>query len=125
VDFKVWTHPDGDSWARCWVRLQEVREATKIIDQLLDDLPSGPVMAKVPRIIKVPPGEAWVSTENPLGEMGYYVVSKGDLGPFRVKIRSASFNNISEVAGVLKAVYGPDCITILARPYFILGDIDR
>ena len=60
--------------------------------------PAGPVMAKVPRIIKVPEGEAWVSTENPLGEMGYYVVSKGDLGPFRVKIRSASFNNISIVA---------------------------
>ena len=53
-------------------------------------------MTKVPRIIKVPEGEAYVSTENPLGEMGYYVVSKGDLGPFRVKIRSASFNNISD-----------------------------
>jgi NADH:ubiquinone oxidoreductase subunit D len=58
-------------------------------------------MAKVPRIIKVPEGEAWVATENPLGEMGYYVVSKGDLGPFRVKIRSASFNNISIVPWVL------------------------
>ena len=71
-------------------------------------------MAKVPRIIKVPEGEAWVSTENPLGEMGYYVVSKGDLGPFRVKIRSASFNNISIAPWVLKGVYVPDIITILA-----------
>src|SRR5215210_9384639 len=95
VDFKVWTHPDGDSFARCWLRLQETREATKIIDQLLDTMPAGPIMAKVPRIIKVPEGEAFVSTENPLGEMGYYIVSKGDTGPFRVKIRSASFNNIS------------------------------
>ena len=76
-DWKVWTHPDGDVFARVWVRLQETREATKIVDQLLDTLPSGPIMAKVPRIIKVPEGEAWVSTENPLGEMGYYVVSKG------------------------------------------------
>ena len=58
-------------------------------------------MAKVPRIIKVPEGEAWVATENPLGEMGYYVVSKGDLVPFRVKIRSASFNNVSIVPWVL------------------------
>ena len=57
-------------------------------------------MAKVPRIIKVPEGEAWVATENPLGEMGYYVVSKGDLVPFRVKIRSASFNNVSIVPWV-------------------------
>jgi NADH-quinone oxidoreductase subunit D len=98
VDFKVFTHPDGDSFARCWIRLQETREAP-IVDQLLDGLPSGPIMTKVPRIIKVPEGEAWVSTENPLGEMGYYVVSKGDLGPFRVKIRSASFNNISWCRG--------------------------
>ena len=125
VDWKVWTHPDGDSFARCWVRLQEVRESTRIVDQLLDTLPSGPVMAKVPKIIKVPAGEAWVSTENPLGEMGYYVVSQGDQGPFRVKIRSASFNNISIVPWVLKGVYVPDIITILASLYFILGDIDR
>ena len=125
VDWKVWTHPDGDSFARCWIRLQEVRESTRIVDQLLDSIPSGPVMAKVPRIIKVPEGEAWVSTENPLGEMGYYVVSKGDLGPFRTKIRSASFNNISIVPWVLKGVYVPDIITILASLYFILGDIDR
>ena len=125
VDWKVWTHPDGDCYARCWVRLQETREATKIIDQLLDGIPSGPVMAKVPRIIKVPEGEAWVSTENPLGEMGYYVVSKGDLGPFRVKIRSASFNNISIVPWVLRGVYVPDVISILASLYFILGDVDR
>jgi NADH-quinone oxidoreductase subunit D len=125
VDWKVWTHPDGDSFARYWVRLQETREATKIVDQLLDGLPTGPVMAKVPRIIKVPEGEAWVSTENPLGEMGYYVVSKGDLGPFRVKIRSPSFNNISIVPWVMQGVYVPDVITILASLYFILGDIDR
>jgi NADH-quinone oxidoreductase subunit D len=125
ADWKVWTHPDGDSFARCWVRLQEVRESTKIVDQLLDTIPAGPVMAKVPKIIKVPEGEAWVSTENPLGEMGYYVVSQGDQGPFRVKIRSASFNNISIVPWLLKGVYVPDIITILASLYFILGDIDR
>jgi NADH-quinone oxidoreductase subunit D len=125
VDWKVWTHPDGDSFARYWVRLQETREAARIVDQLLDGLPSGPIMAKVPRIIKVPPGEAWVSTENPLGEMGYYVVSKGDLGPFRVKIRTPSFNNISIVPWVMKGVYVPDVVTILASLYFILGDIDR
>jgi NADH-quinone oxidoreductase subunit D len=125
ADWKVFTHPDGDSFARSWIRLQETREATKIVDQLLDGMPAGPVMAKVPKIIKVPEGEAWVSTENPLGEMGYYVVSRGDLGPFRVKIRSASFNNISIVPWVLRGVYVPDIITILASLYFILGDIDR
>ena len=64
-------------------------------------------------------------TENPLGAMGYYVVSKGDTGPFRVKIRSASFNNISVASWLLRGVYVPDIITILASLYFILGDIDR
>jgi NADH-quinone oxidoreductase subunit D len=125
VEWRVWTHVDGDSFARVWVRLQETREALKIIDQLLDGLPGGPIMAKVPRIIKVPAGEAYVSTENPLGEMGYYVVSKGDLGPFRVKIRTPSFNNVSVVPWVMKGVYVPDVITILGSLYFILGDIDR
>jgi NADH-quinone oxidoreductase subunit D len=126
VDWKVWTHPDGDSFARYWVRLQETREATKIVDQLLDGLPSGPIMAKMPARLRVPKGEAWVSTENPLGEMGYYVVSDGGpSGPFRCKIRTPSFNNISIVPWLLRGVYVPDVITILASLYFILGDIDR
>ncbi len=125
VDWKVWTHPDGDSVARYWVRLQEVRESCDIVEQLLDSLPSGPIMAKVPRIIKVPEGEAYVATENPLGEMGYYVISQGGLEPFRVKIRSASFSNMSITPWLLKGTYVPDVITILASLYFILGDIDR
>lgn len=125
VGFKVWTHPDGDCYARCWIRLQETREAIGIVRRLLDGLPSGPIMAKVPRIIKVPAGETYVATENPLGEMGYYVISKGGLGPFRVKVRTPSFSNISIVPWVTKGVFVPDIITILASLYFILGDIDR
>jgi NADH-quinone oxidoreductase subunit D len=125
LDWQVWTHPDGDCFSRCWVRLQEVRESAKMVDQLLDGLPAGPIMAKVPRIIKVPAGETYVATENPLGEMGYYVVSHGGLGPFRVKIRTPSFNNISIVPWVMKGVFVPDIITILASLYFILGDIDK
>jgi len=125
VDWKVWTHPDGDSFARYWVRLQETREACNIVEQLLDGLPAGPIMTKVPRIIKVPAGEAYVETENPLGVMGYYVVSQGGLEPFRVKIRSASFSNMSITSWLLKGTYVPDVITILASLYFILGDIDR
>ena len=61
LDWKVITHPDGDSFARFWVRVQEIRESANIVDQCLDGLPSGPVMAKVPRIIKVPAGEAATS----------------------------------------------------------------
>jgi NADH-quinone oxidoreductase subunit D len=125
LDFKVWTHPDGDSFARYWVRLQETRESARMVLQMLEQMPAGPIMAKVPRIIKVPEGEAWVETENPLGQMGYYVVSKGATGPFRVKIRSASFSNVSILPWLLRGVFVPDVITILASLYFILGDIDR
>lgn len=125
VDWKVWTHPDGDSYSRFWVRLQETREACNIIDQLLDAIPAGPIMAKVPLIIKVPAGEAYVATENPLGEMGYYIVSQGELTPFRVKIRTASFSNMSVASWVLRGVLVPDIIAILGSLYFILGDIDR
>jgi NADH-quinone oxidoreductase subunit D len=125
LDFKVWTHPDGDSFARYWVRLQETRESARMVLQMLDQMPAGPIMAKVPRIIKVPHGESWVETENPLGQMGYYVISKGATGPFRVKIRSASFSNVSILPWLLRGVFVPDVITILASLYFILGDIDR
>jgi NADH-quinone oxidoreductase subunit D len=125
LDWKVWTHTDGDSFARIWVRVQEIRESCKMVVQMCDSLPAGPIMAKVPRIIKVPAGETYVATENPLGEMGYYVVSQGGLGPFRVKIRTPSFNNISIVPWVTKGVFVPDIISILGSLYFILGDIDR
>jgi NADH-quinone oxidoreductase subunit D len=125
LDFKVWTHTDGDSFARYWVRMQETRESARMVLQMLDQMPAGPIMAKVPRIIKVPEGEAWVETENPLGQMGYYVISKGATGPFRVKIRSASFSNVSILPWLLRGVFVPDVITILASLYFILGDIDR
>lgn len=125
ADWQVHTHTDGDSYARYIVRLNEVREATKIIEQLLDGLPSGSIQAKVRKIVKIPAGAAWVHTENPLGEMGYYVVSTDGLGPYRTKIRSASFNNISILSWLLKDTYVPDVITILASLYFILGDVDR
>jgi NADH-quinone oxidoreductase subunit D len=125
LDWKVWVHPDGDSLSRYWVRMQETRESARMCLQMLDALPAGPVMAKVPRIIKVPEGEVWVNTENPLGEMGYYIFSKGATGPFRTKIRSASFSNVSILPWLLKGTYVPDIVTILASLYFILGDIDR
>ena len=87
--------------------------------------PPGRSWPRCPASSRCRPARPGCSTENPLGEMGYYVVSKGDLGPFRCKIRSRRFNNISIVPWVLRGVYVPDVITILASLYFILGDIDR
>ena len=126
LDWKVWTHPDGDSFARYWVRLQETREATKIVDQLLDGLPSGPIMAKVPRIIKVPEGRGVRRDREPARRDGLLRREQG-----RPRARSASRSarpastTCRSCRGSCKGVYVPDVITILATLYFILGDIDR
>ena len=107
------------------MRLQETREAAKIVDQLLDTIPSGPIMAKVPRIIKVPEGEAYVETENPLGAMGYYVVSQGRPRAVPGQDPLGVVQQHLDRAVGATGVYVPDLITILASLYFILGDIDR
>ncbi len=124
-EFDVPVGENGDCFDRYWVRLQEVREAAKIVTQAIDGLPSGPLQAKVPRIIKVPRGRMYVRAENPKGEMGYYVVSEGGRGPYRLKIRSASFNNLSILPWILEGVLVPDIIAILGSLDFVLGDVDR
>ena len=124
-DFDVITGENGDCWDRWWVRLQEIRESAKIIQQAIDDIPSGDLQTKVPKIIKVPKGETYVRAENPKGEMGYYLVSDGGTGPYRLKIRSASFSNISILAWILEGALVPDIIAIMGSLDFVLGDVDR
>jgi NADH-quinone oxidoreductase subunit D len=124
-DFDVVTGENGDCWDRWWVRLQEIRESAKIIQQAIDDIPSGDLQTKVPKIIKVPPGETYVRAENPKGEMGYYLVSDGGTGPYRLKIRSASFSNISILPWILEGTLVPDIIAIMGSLDFVLGDVDR
>ena len=124
-DFEIPTGERGDCWDRWWVRLEEIRQSASIVRQAVDTIPSGPILAKVPRIIKVPAGEIYVRAENPKGEMGYYVVSDGGLGPYRLKIRSASFSNISILPWVLEGILVPDIIAILGSLDFVLGDVDR
>ena len=125
-DFDVVVGENGDCWDRWWVRLQEIRESAKIIQQAVDGIPpSGPLQAKVPKLIKVPKGETYVRAENPKGEMGYYMVSDGGTGPYRLKIRSASFSNISMLSWILEGVLVPDIIAIMGSLDFVLGDVDR
>ena len=124
-EFDIPTGENGDCFDRYWVRLEEIRQAARIIDQAVDSIPSGELQAKVPRIIKVPKGEAYVRAENPKGEMGFYVVSEGGRGPYRLKIRSASFSNLSVLPWLLKGQLVPDIIAILGSLDFVLGDVDR
>ena len=115
----------GDCWDRWYVRLAEIRQSARIIQQAVDGIPSGPLQAKVPKIIKVPKGETYVRAENPKGEMGYYLVSDGGQGPYRLKIRSASFSNISILPWILEGALIPDIIAIMGSLDFVLGDVDR
>ncbi len=124
-EFDVPVGENGDCWDRWWVRLEEIRWSARIIMSAIDGLPSGPLQAKVPRIIKVPPGEIYVRAENPKGEMGYYLVSLGGLGPYRLKIRSASFSNLSILPWLLEGALVPDFIAIMGSLDFVLGDVDR
>jgi NADH-quinone oxidoreductase subunit D len=124
-DFDVITGENGDCWDRWYVRLAEIRESVKIIQQAIDSIPSGELQAKVPKIIKVPKGETYVRAENPKGEMGYYLVSGGGTGPYRLKIRSASFSNISILPWILEGVLVPDIIAVMGSLDFVLGDVDR
>ena len=124
-DFRVPVGENGDCWDRWYVRLAEIRESAKIIRQAIDGIPSGPLQAKVPKVIKVPAGEAYVAAENPKGEMGYYLVSDGGQGPYRLKIRSASFSNISFLPWILEGALVPDIIAIMGSLDFVLGDVDR
>jgi NADH-quinone oxidoreductase subunit D len=124
-DFDVHSAPNGDCFDRFWVLVHEVVESAKIVEQALEDLPSGPIMGKVPRVIQPPEGEVYVRTENPLGELGMYLVSDGDRRPYRLKIRTPSYSNVSALPYVLKDTFVSDMIAILGSFFFVLGDIDR
>jgi NADH-quinone oxidoreductase subunit D len=124
-DFDVPLGVNGDCYDRYVVRLEEIRQAARIVQQAIDVIPSGPLQAKVPRIIKVPAGHVYVRTENPKGEMGYYVISEGGRIPYRVKIRSASFSNLSILPWILEGTLIPDLVAIMGSLDFVLGDVDR
>lgn len=124
-DFDIPTGANGDCWDRWWVRLEEMRQSARIISQAIEGIPSGPLQAKVPKVIKVPAGETYVRAENPKGEMGYYLVSDGGQGPYRLKIRSASFSNLSILPWILEGVLVPDIIAVMGSLDFVLGDVDR
>ena len=125
VEFEVAVGETGDSFDRWLVRLEEIRQSAHIVQQAVDQIPAGPLQSKVPKIIKVPKGEAYVRAENPKGEMGYYVVSEGGQGPYRLKIRSASYSNISVIPILLEGVLVPDILAIMGSFDFVLGDVDR
>jgi NADH-quinone oxidoreductase subunit D len=124
-DFDVPMGTSGDCFDRFWVLLHEVHESARIIEQAIEGMPSGPILGKVPRVIQPPEGEVYIRTENSLGELGYYLISDGDKRPYRMKIRTPSYSNVSALPYVLKGTFVSDMIAILGSFFFVLGDIDR
>ncbi len=125
VDFDVVTRTDGDCYDRYVVRQDEIRESVKIIRQAIEKIQPGPLQAKVPRILKAPKGQVYSRAENPKGEFGYYIVSEGGKMPYRLKIRSTSFSNLTILPWILQDQLVPDLVAILGSLDFVLGDVDR
>ena len=124
VEFEVPVGQNGDSYDRLWVLFQRMHQSCDIIQQCMDKLPGGEYIAKkVPT--KIPEGEVYVRTENPLGLMGYYLVGTNQEHPYRLKMRTASFSNVSVLPWMLRDQLLPDLIAILGSVFFVVGDVDK
>jgi NADH-quinone oxidoreductase subunit D len=125
VEFEVPVGSRGDSYDRLWCLVERVRQSCNIIEQCMEKLPAGQFRATgLPKKLSLD-GEIYVRTENPLGMMGYYVVGNGKKEPYRVKMRTASFSNVSVIPAILPGTLVPDLISILGSIFFVVGDVDR
>ncbi|HET7304190.1 MAG TPA: NADH-quinone oxidoreductase subunit D [Segeticoccus sp.] len=125
---RVVTRSEGDCLARLEVLMEQVHVSLDIAEHcvgVLGSLPQGPINVKLPKVLRVPEGHIYSQTENPLGFNGYYLVSRGDKTPWRLKLRSASFNNISVLGEVLPDNLIADMVAILGSMFFVVGDIDK
>jgi NADH-quinone oxidoreductase subunit D len=125
---RVVTRTEGDCLARLEVLLEQTHVSLDLAQHCLEvlaALPQGPVNVKLPKVLRVPEGSLYTATENPLGFNGYYLVSRGDKTPWRLKLRSASFNNISVLGEVLPGNLIADMVAILGSMFFVVGDVDK
>ena len=124
-DFEIPTRQNGDTFDRYMVRMQEMRQAVRIIQQAVADIPEGPIMGKVAKVIKPPVGEAYVSIEAPKGELGYYVVSDGTTQPYRVRVRPPSFVNLQALDRMVRGGLVADIVAVIGTLDIVLGEVDR
>ncbi|PRX02830.1 UNVERIFIED_ORG: NADH dehydrogenase subunit D [Actinomadura viridilutea] len=128
LDVPVVTRTEGDCLARFECLLGQVYASLDLADACLDrlaDLPPGPINQRLPKVLKVPEGHTYAWTENPLGINGYYLVSRGEKTPWRLKLRSASYNNVQVLSELLPGNLVADMIAILGSMFFVVGDIDK
>jgi NADH-quinone oxidoreductase subunit D len=150
VDFRVPVYPEGDVWARYRVRMEEMRESVRIVDQSLQRMPDGPWIADDRKVVlppreelhtsmeslihhfkivtegyRVPEGEVYTTIESPRGELGCYVVSDGGPRPWRVKFRAPSFVALEATATVMSDALIADMIAIVGSLDTLMGEVDR
>ncbi len=125
---RVVTGKDGDCYTRFAMLLEQVQASLDLVEACVDRLRSldrGPVNVRLPKILKAPEGSTYAWTENPLGINGYYLVSRGEKTPWRMKLRTASFNNIAVLPEVLEGCVVADMVAILGSMFFVVGDVDK
>ena len=117
----------GDCHARFECLLEQVYVSLDLCDAVLDRLPAvtGPVNVRLPKTVKAPEGHTYCWTENPLGINGYYLVSRGEKTPWRLKLRSASYNNVQALQVLLPGTLLPDLVAVLGSLFFVVGDVDK
>ncbi|MBY5161030.1 NADH-quinone oxidoreductase subunit D [Salsipaludibacter albus] len=125
IDVRVPTGDNGDSFDRFAVLLGRVEASLEVIDQIHDHIGPGPVNTKLPKMVKAPEGFTYVRTENPLGQLGYYLHSDGSKNPWRFKMRTPSFSNVQVLPYLLEGQLMPDAVAILGSVFFVVGDVDR
>lgn len=125
---RVPTRAAGDCYSRFAVLIEQAQVSLDLADACLAriaELPAGPVNVRLPKIVKAPEGSTYVWTENPLGLNGYYLVSRGEKTPWRLKLRTASFNNIAVLPEIVGGCVVADLVAILGSLFFVVGDIDK
>jgi NADH-quinone oxidoreductase subunit D len=124
-EFIIPTGKNGDTYDRYLVRLEEMRQSRRICLQAIEKIPAGPIMGKVGKVLKPPPGEVYHSVEAPKGELGYYVVSDGTTQPYRVRIRPPSLINLEALDQMVRGHLVADVVAIIGTLDIVLGEVDR
>ncbi len=126
LDFKIPTYPECDSMARYLVRMDEMEQSLRLIEQALDLIPAGPFMAaKVPRVLKLPPGDTTYAVEAARGRFMVRIVSDNKEVPYRVKLRTPSFSNLSLFEEASRGMILPDALAMMGSLDLVIPDIDR
>jgi NADH-quinone oxidoreductase subunit D len=123
--FEIPTGSNGDTYDRYLVRMEEMRQSRRICLQAIENIPTGPIMARVGKVLKPAPGEVYHAIEAPKGELGYYIVSDGTTQPYRVRVRPPSFVNLQAFDRMARGALVADVVAIIGTIDIVLGEVDR